>query len=76
MPFIGIVMIVFGAVCVWKGVLGLAGREISVPVAGGTVFWQKARTEVRQFSGTEGRIMGGVLLVLGLFIVGAGLHRF
>ena len=65
MPLISLVMVIFGAVCIWSGLLGLAGREISVPIARGNL--------LQRFSGTEGRIMGGVLLAVGLFLLGAGL---
>ena len=68
--------IVLGAICVFAGVRGLAGREIRVPVAGGTSLLQRAPTEWRRFSGKEGRLMGGFLLVLGLFMLNAALHWF
>ena len=65
---INLVMVIFGAVCIWTGVLGLAGREIRVPVARGTA--------LSRFSGTEGRLMGVILLALGVFLLGAGLRWF
>jgi hypothetical protein len=76
MPLKSLVALIFGAVCLFAGVLGLAGREIRVPVAGGTSLFQRSPSEWRKFSGTEGRLMGGVLLVLGLFLVGAALHWY
>ena len=65
MSLISLVMVICGAVCIWSGLLGLAGREISVPISRGT--------SLQRFSGTEGRIMGGVLLAVGIFLLGAGL---